>query len=398
MLDSSTHRSANPSKEGVPRREQRLRILHLIVSLGHSNSQFNEHCLPRRFERDISICSFTPATVEVPPEITVFEGDGTVRGFALALRRALAAKDYDIVHAHAPGTGALLMVTALVRRRSLPNAVLTIHNSRRSFDLRSQLVLLPLLVTFPTVVFCSRAARESFSGILRLIRRRPFYVVQNGVDLERIGRVLAAAPVSAAPAGNGFVVGSVGRLIDRKDPIALLHAFTMAAGEDDRLVYVGDGPDRAGLLEEARRANAESRVVVTGLLARDEVYRHLLGMDLVVSASHAEGLPVAVLEAMACSRPVVISDIPSHREIADQTKFIPLVSPGDLAGLSWEIARFRAMKPRERRQIGARCRQLVEARFSLDAMDRSYLSVYESVLGRTNGVREQPHLVPGGCA
>jgi glycosyltransferase involved in cell wall biosynthesis len=233
---------------------------------------------------------------------------------------------------------------------------------------------------------------------LRLIRRRPFYVVQNGVDLERIGRVLAAAPVSAAPAGNGFVVGSVGRLIDRKDPIALLHAFTMAAGEDDRLVYVGDGPDRAGLLEEARRANAESRVVVTGLLARDEVYRHLLGMDLVVSASHAEGLPVAVLEAMACSRPVVISDIPSHREIADQTKFIPLVSPGDLAGLSWEIARFRAMKPRERRQIGARCRQLVEARFSLDAMDRSYLSVYESVLGRTNGVREQPHLVPGGCA
>jgi hypothetical protein len=75
----------------------RLRILHVIVNLGPANAQFNEHCLPMRHVRDLSICSLHERSVDVPPEIAAFEGDGTTRGFARALTPT-SESGRDIIH------------------------------------------------------------------------------------------------------------------------------------------------------------------------------------------------------------------------------------------------------------------------------------------------------------
>ncbi len=361
-----------------------LRILHLIVSLGHANAQFNEHCLPLRHERDITICSFHPRTVVVPPELGLFEGDGTIRGFMRLVRRALEGRPYDVVHAHAPGTAAILILASMRSRRRMSNAVLTVHNTRESFPLKNQLLLLPSFAVFPTVVFCSRAAFSSFPAPIRSLART-VEVVQNGVDTSRVTRSLDDG--AAASVVDTFQVVSVGRLIPRKDPVTLLSAFRIAREASDHLLFVGDGSQRKDVLDRAATYGFGDQVLVTGLVDREQVYRHMAGSSVFVSTSRGEGLPVAVLEAMACGLPVVLSDIPSHREIAASVDFVPLVPPEDVHAFAAEIERFRTMSPDQRTAIGTRCRELVETRFSLEAMQQSYEHVYRAVMSRSRAGR-----------
>lgn len=356
------------------RTDGRLRVLHLIMSLRSTNGQYIEHCLPRMHEWDIAICSFFKASLKPPPEIALFEGDGTIRGFWRVLRRALDSGHYDVVHAHSPQTGTALVVVKLMRRTSGARAVCTVQNSFNSYSFRNGLLLIPVFALAPRVVLCSTAALESMPGLLRRLGGRRVMVIRNGVDIDRVRRVLAKTRDDTVE--RPFTVVSVGRLIARKNPLMLMRAFERSQDPAARLVYVGDGEDRARLIDEANQLRMSARVMITGLVDRDDVYRHVAQADVCVSVSRAEGLPVAVLESMACGRPVILSDIPPHREIVGDVGFIPLVDVDDLDGLAHELRCFREMRSEERSDIGARCKALAENRFSLAAMQESYEAIY----------------------
>jgi hypothetical protein len=106
-----------------------LSVLHVVVKAGHTNSQYNEHCLPVLRERRITVCSLFPADVAVPPEITLVQGDGSALGCFRALRSALGKTAYDVVHVHAPGSAILTLAAYLVARRSRRDLVFSLHTS-----------------------------------------------------------------------------------------------------------------------------------------------------------------------------------------------------------------------------------------------------------------------------
>ena len=81
MLDSEG-RSAPADRRDTGRR---LKVLHLILMLGETNGQYNEHCLPLIGERDLSIGTYFVPRLTPPSEITMFAGDGTLRGFFRSL-------------------------------------------------------------------------------------------------------------------------------------------------------------------------------------------------------------------------------------------------------------------------------------------------------------------------
>jgi glycosyltransferase involved in cell wall biosynthesis len=381
MLDSDG-RPVPTDRQDVAVR--RLKVLHLILMLGETNGQYNEHCLPLIGERDLSISTYFVPRLTPPPEITLFAGDGTLGGFFRSLGRALDADDYDVIHAHAPQSGVLLLLAVLARRRShrlRRSLVYTVQDSFYDYRLRDKALMVVPLVTFHRVIFCSGSAYDSLPRALKRLVRDRWRVVQNGADIDRVDRAIAAAPVGRED--GRFTVLSVGRLDVVKDPFVMLDAFARSVDRDegDRLVFIGGG--RLGTELEARidRGGVRDRVTLRGLVPREEVFVACAEADVFVSTSNGEGLPVAVLEAMAAGCPVILSDIPPHRELAEDAAFIPFVRPGDVEGFAREIRRYRAMSSDERREIGRRCRAHVRARFTLPIMRTATDAVYLETAG-----------------
>lgn len=365
-----------------------LSVLHVVIRATETNSQYNEHCLPVRHTRRITVCSLFPADVPVPPEIRLVEGDGSVRGCFLALRRALAAASYDVVHVHAAASGVLTLAVYLWSGRPRRDLVFTVHNSWASFRPRNRFFLYVIAALFPVVVACGEAAAATLPRRFRLLARH-LEVVPNGVDVDRVDRVLAAHHGKPQrPAARRREIVSVGRLIPIKDPDVVVAAFLGMSGPGERLVLVGTGPLAPGLAGVVRHLGLPGRVHLAGGVPREEVFRVLDGAAVFVSASQGEGLPVAVLEAMACRCPVVLSDIAPHREIARLVPGIPLVAVGDVAGFGAALRGVLDRPAEDRRRHGDELRDCVVEHFSVRAMNVRYGRVYDQV--RRHNEQQQP--------
>lgn len=362
------------------RSKRPLRILHIILALTPTNGQYNEHCLPMLNKREITICTYFKSDITPPAEITLFDGGNSLKGFFRALRAALEGREYDVIHVHTPHAGFLLLLALFMfgRYRELqPFTVHTIQNSFQNFKLRNKLLFVPGFPFFQRLVFCSRASYESFPALFKWLGGDRMHVVQNAVDLDRIDRITKA---DQAAHSDQFTIATVG-LIKMKNPFTVLEAFRQCHDQASKLVFIGEGNLRPELAQKVEQSGLQKQIKMTGLIERDSVFEYFMQADLFVSTSWGEGLPVAVLEAMACRRPVILSDIPPHREVAEGADFIPLIKPDDGAGFAREIKKFRELSVSEREVIGQKCRKLIEERFSLPTMHAGYAEIYAQITG-----------------
>ncbi|MFJ4963948.1 glycosyltransferase [Streptomyces sp. NPDC088729] len=160
-------------------------------------------------------------------------------------------------------------------------------------------------------------------------------VIHNGIDLarfrpggdaERTAARAALPPLARTPPGSPLVV-CVARLTRQKGQDVLLRAWRRMRVPGARLVLVGDGPEEAAL----RRA-APADVVFTG--ACEDVLPWIHAADVLVLPSRWEGMALAPLEAMACGRAVVMSDVGGARESLPPGQGRCLVPPEDPAALA----------------------------------------------------------------
>lgn len=364
------------------RYEGKLRILHIILAIRETSAPYNEHCLPYAQERDITICTYFRSDTVPSKSMTIFEGDGSLPGFFRVLKAAVNAKEYDIVHAHSPHVGLLfLLFTLFSFRRHMTSTVITVHDSFQNFKFRNQLMFLPVFASFQRVICCSLASYKSFPVLYKWLAGNRLCYVQNGLDIDRVDRIASNDSSQNGQQGD-FTIVAISRLVEIKNPSCILAAVQETVDQNSRLVYMGDGLLRHSLIKRSKEIGLEDQIKFTGLIPRERVFEYLLNADLFISTSRGEGLPVSVLEAMACRCPVLLSDIPPHREIASGVDFIPLVNPEDITGFAREIKNFREMPLSERRIIGQKCRNLVEERFSLTAMHAGYEGIYAQIIGQ----------------
>lgn len=259
------------------------------------------------------------------------------------LRRLFRAGAFDVVHVHQIGyTGARWAVVAAWLAR-VPRVLCTIHiapQARERLVVRLDRAVMSLLID--RYIAVSNASRGRLVDFLGLAEDR-VSVVPNAVDLARFDRdtVSARAELRARYGldERAFVIGAVARLRPQKGVTHLVQAMATVAARfpDARALIVGDGELRADLEAQASALGIADRFRFVG--HQTDVVAHLAAMDLFVLPSLYEGMPLAVLEAMAAGLPVVATAVDGTPEAVIDGETGYLVPAGDTPALAAAIVR-----------------------------------------------------------
>ncbi len=161
------------------------------------------------------------------------------------------------------------------------------------------------------IVAVSRALKEQMSSLG--IPSGRVEVLRNGVDLEMFkpcGREVTRARLGV---GAGPLLISVGHLVADKGHHLIVAALAWVRGA--KLLIVGEGPERARLIELAHSLGLADRVEIAPTVSQDALAALYSAADVLVLASSREGWPNVLLEAMACGTPVVATDVGGVPEI-----------------------------------------------------------------------------------
>lgn len=324
--------------------------------------------LPDRFECTLLASAGVPErlaeaardrgeVVLVPP----VRGKTDLRGLR-ALAKALTAVRPGVVHVNqaAPTNNRHLLGVAIARR--IPTvAVLHLWSPVASSGLQAQ-VMRATYRRAAAVVVVSRDLRDRAVTELGVRPERAF-VVRNGVDL------LPAAAVRDAPAP--LRVGALGRLVHHKGFDVLVEAVRRLGPEGPvEVVLAGDGPEREAL----ERAVAGLPVRLVGPVPSGAAF--LAGMDAFVLPSRDEGLPLALLEALSCGLPSVVTDVGDVREAVGAAALV--VPPDDPAALAAALAALA--DPDLRARLSGAGRQRVGERYTAAAMAAATADVYDAAV------------------
>jgi glycosyltransferase involved in cell wall biosynthesis len=288
----------------------------------------------------------------------------------------LLARHFDIVHVHGE-VASCFCLPALASRTS----VVTLHGLnlvKRSSRLVGPIAALNLrlIVRAATRTICvSEAEREEVGQVVGEEPAGRILVVPNGV--ARPGKMVAGEreSVRAQLGVEGRIAAvAVGALDTPKDPLTLARAAIAAAqaGSPVVLLLVGEGSLRRQLEEMVRESNGVVRV----LGHRNDVASVLAAADVFLLSSRHEGLPYALLEAMAAGLPSIVSDYPGATEVVGDAAL--LVPTGDVVGFCSAIEAL-AGDASLRASLGERARQRVEDHFSLEQMLNGTRQVYEEL-------------------
>ena len=175
------------------------------------------------------------------------------------------------------------------------------------------------------------------------------------------------------------LIGTVGRLTPVKGIPYLLEAARMLLrqGANVKVLVVGDGSIRPDLMTQTRELGISDNVVFLG--HREDTDVLLQALDIFVLPSLSEGIPMALLEAMAASRAVVASRVGGIPEIIEDEVEGFLIEPMDVNSLA-ERCRRLIESPDVARRMGEQARKRVERDFSATAMADRVASVYTDLL------------------
>jgi sugar transferase (PEP-CTERM/EpsH1 system associated) len=293
------------------------------------------------------------------------------------LRRLLRARGVEVVHSHdfSPWLYTTLAVCSLRGSR-----IVHVHTEHSPVDYARRRYLIERLLGAMTthVVAVSAHVRNVMVDEIGFTRGR-VRLVYNGIDTGRFSPDTSVRDRVRSELGigdNEIVVGIVGRLVEVKDHVTLLQTFAELVKRQSqalRLMIVGEGPERARIVETARVLGVGDRIALLG--ERRDVADLLNAMDIYALSSRSEGMNLTLLEAMGCCLPVVATSVGGNVEIVVDGKTGLLVPPARATAFVLALERL-IVSSELRRDYGNQGRERVLRNFSHSAMVEAYRALY----------------------
>ncbi|MFC1677023.1 glycosyltransferase family 4 protein [Planctomycetota bacterium] len=282
----------------------------------------------------------------------------------------------SLMHIHMGRSGAASVILNCLRPFGKVPVLMTSHTTFIPQAWKSAL-LMPINTLLSNDIVCvSNSAYNSLPGFVKSLKRNHVHVILNGANIDWIDQVLSDYSGNSVEQKSPQELNliNVGRLDAAKNQAWLIRLMSQLP-EQIKLTLVGGGPLNDELKNLIKELKLSDRIRMTGLLPRKKVFMEMNDADLFVSTSVREGLPIAVIEAMAAKLPVLLSDIGSHREIKDKASLVQLL--GFDFFLWTDYINYFANTSQQQRDIeGQKNKRAVIDYFSLQRMHKEYSELY----------------------
>jgi glycosyltransferase involved in cell wall biosynthesis/protein-tyrosine-phosphatase len=310
------------------------------------------------------------------PTHVIPESQHGLAGILARAAQILRGTDVHVLHSHRYKENVLAALLATWLR--IPTLITTIHGlpespttstrEARRARWRARLDYWIVRRMFSTAV----AVSDEMKGVLtRQYRLRP-----DRVDVIRNG---GRFPLRAAPTrspGDAFHIGTVGRMVPIKGLDLFLDAAAALRRQTPRVRFsiLGDGPLRDDLARQARELGIDD--CLDFVAPRPDPFAYYNSLDVYVNTSHHEGLPLSVVEAMACGKPIVSAAVGGIPEVVTHGEHGFLVQEREAGRFAdWYLTLMRDDSLRT--TMGERAATMAHSRLSAQAMADAYRGLYD---------------------
>jgi glycosyltransferase involved in cell wall biosynthesis len=297
------------------------------------------------------------------------------------LSRVIRRERPDVIHAHDPHAVAMAGLAISMDPRT-PRPAL-VASRRVDFNLKSNSFSRWKYRQVDLFVCASEAIRKLI--VAGGIEDARTVTVHEGIDIQHVD---AAPPVDVHAEfwlpHQAPVVGNIAALVPHKGQRDFIDAAALVVRDvpDARFLVLGEGELRDALERQIRHLHLEKHVLLTGF--RPDALSLLKAFDVFVMSSVQEGLGTSLLDAMACSKPVVATSVGGIPEVVVDGETGMLVEPKQPRQMASAIVRL-LKSGAARREMGEAGRARVLARFTVERMVAQTMDVYERVAGTVRG-------------
>lgn len=355
-------------------------IITILDSIQETSMPFNEFVLYRANHikdevQHLIIC-------DEPKSLPVFGMDNLkieyIGGNILKWRSRLLSilarynrNDYAI-HLHQAGPSMkilLLMIGSGFNKK----VVFTVHSTFSGYKFHNKVRSFIDGALSRYVVCCSETSYEKYPKLLKASKGARILYIRNGVDTYRIDSLIGSHTNSKH---SSVIFVYVARMIPLKN-----HDFLLDVAKEcsPNVKFLLIGKESKSIIKRIKDENLENKIMVTGLITRNEVFEKLQEADVYISTSTLEGLPVSVLEGMYTGKPAILSNIRQHIEVSDNCDFVTIL-PFDKNLWVDTINKYARMSIEYLNDLGRKSRKYVSERFSLDIMHYSYTQIYKQLM------------------
>lgn len=328
---------------------------------------------------------FTDKKFNIPIERSPFKGKNLLA--YQQLKKIIDEHQYQIIHCHTPMGGVLARLASRAARKSGTKVIYTAHGFHfcKGAPAANWLLYYPIEKTLARFTDCLITINSEDYQLAK--ERLPAVKIEHvhgvGVDTERFKPIgeeqRNQLRLQYGYSENEFLLFYAAEFNQNKNQQLLLESLARIKDNvpNAKLLLAGKGPLLEECQKQAERLEIEKMVDFLGF--RNDIENLLKMSDLAVASSLREGLPVNVMEAMACGLPVIATDNRGHRELIVNHKNGWIIPPHDAEGFAKKM-KLIAKDIELKKMLGSNGRKMIQSTYSTNKILEEKSHIYEAYI------------------
>ncbi|MCR2822040.1 glycosyltransferase family 4 protein [Lederbergia panacisoli] len=313
------------------------------------------------------------------------------------LTEIIDQNEYDIIHCHTPMGGVLTRLAAKKARKKGTKVIYTAHGFHfcKGAPFINWLIYYPIEKTLSYMTDCLLTINEEDFALAKskFKAKQIVHIHGVGVDTERFAPILKfhkkVLRAQYHYENDAFLMFYAAEFNKNKNQELLIESLPLIKKHvpNIKLVFAGDGPLVEHCKQLSKRLEVEQFVDFLG--QREDIDSLLKMSDIAVASSIREGLPVNIMEAMACGLPIIAVDNRGHRELISDNVNGWLVENNKMQIADKTV--YMALNKPMRMQLGVQSRKIILAKYSLNKVLEEKKVIYKNVMDEMEDVQWAVH-------